>query len=93
MIYAFVEITITDPAAFEAYAKSAGAALQTYGGKPEAMSTTPSRLEGPRPAPTRAVILSFPDRAAAEGWINDPALAEIHAKRRASGESEITLLG
>jgi uncharacterized protein (DUF1330 family) len=92
MIYAFVQITITDPAAFADYAQAAGPALEKYGAKPTAMSTEPVRLEGDAPAPTRAVILSFPDRAAAEGWINDPALAETHAKRRASGASEITLL-
>lgn len=92
MIYAYVQVTIEDPEAFSAYASVAGPALEKYGAKPTAMSTDPLRLEGEAPTPTRAVILSFPDRAAAEGWINDPDLAKVHAKRRASGKTEITLL-
>ena len=92
MVYAFVQITITDPDRFANYAKIAGPALAKYGGKPEAMTTEPVRLEGDTPAPTRAVLLSFPDKDAALGWINDPELADVHAARRASGQSEITLV-
>lgn len=93
MIYAYVQITVTDNASFAAYAEKAGAALAKYGAKPEAMSTEPTKLEGDEPAPGRAVLLSFPDRDAALGWINDPDLAETHALRRASGPCEITLIG
>ena len=58
-----------------------------------AMSTDPTRLEGDAALPGRAVILAFPDRAAALGWIGDPDLAEVHALRRASGRCNIMLLG
>lgn len=92
MVYAFVQITITDPERFAEYAKAAGPALAKYGGKPEAMTTEPIRMEGDAPAPTRAVLLSFPDKDAALGWINDPEFADIHAIRRSSGASEITLI-
>ncbi|WP_299922764.1 DUF1330 domain-containing protein [uncultured Pelagimonas sp.] len=93
MIYAFVQLTITDQDSFAAYAEQAGAALAKYGAKPEAMSASPTRLEGDAPAPGRAVLLSFPDRQAAMGWINDPELEAIHSLRRASGPCEITLIG
>ncbi|MGH1415343.1 MAG: DUF1330 domain-containing protein [Pelagimonas sp.] len=93
MIYAFVQITVTDPEAFAAYGKQASGALAKYGAKPEAMSTAPTRLEGEAPAPGRAVLLAFPNRDAALGWINDPELADIHALRRKSGPCEITLIG
>lgn len=93
MIYAVVRLTITDPETFAAYAERAGAALAKWGAKPEAMSTEPTRLEGDAPVPGRAVLLSFPDRDAALGWINDPEFADIHALRRNSGESDILLIG
>lgn len=93
MVYAFVQITITDPAKFAEYASAAGPALARYGAKPEAVSQEPVRLEGDTPPPSRAVLLSFPDRDAALGWINDPEFADVHALRRGAGQSEITLIG
>lgn len=93
MIYAFVELTVTEPQTFAAYAEKAGAALAKYGAKPEAMSTEPTLLEGDGDAPGRTVLLSFPDKEAAMGWINDPDLIETHKLRKTSGQSRITLIG
>lgn len=93
MIYAFVELTVTNPDSFAKYGEKAGEALAKYGAKPAAMSTEPTLLEGPGDAPGRAVLLSFPDRKAALGWINDPELADTHALRQASGQCRITLIG
>ena len=92
MVYAFVQITVTDPDSFGAYAKEAGPLLAKWGAKPEAMSTEPLRLEGDAAAPTRAVLLSFPDKDSALGWIEDPEAQDVHALRRASGPCEITLI-
>ena len=93
MIYAVVHLTITTPETFKAYAEKAGAALAKYGAKPEAMTTEPTRLEGDTPLPDRVVLLSFPNKDAALGWINDPELSDVHALRRASGTCDITLIG
>jgi len=93
MIYAVVRLTITDPDRFTAYASKAGQALAKWKGKPEAMTPQPTRLEGDGPLPDRLVLLSFPDREAALGWINDPEFAEVHALRRGSGHSDILLIG
>lgn len=93
MIYAVVQMTVTDPDAFAAYARQAGPALEKWGAKPEAMSAEPTRLEGDAPLPGRIVLLSFPDRDAALGWINDPEFAEVHALRRSAGQCEIALIG
>ena len=49
-------------------------------------------IEGNRDATGRGVILEFDTREAALGWINDPDLQEVHALRRSSGNSAITLL-
>ena len=93
MIYAYGELTITNPDAFAEYAKVAGQALAKHGGKPVAATTEPAVLDGTPALPTRAIILSFPDRAAALAWINDPELADAHALRRSAGSSDFVLLG
>jgi uncharacterized protein (DUF1330 family) len=93
MIYAVVRLTITDPDTFASYASKAGPALAKWGAKPEAMTTEPTLLEGDAVLPGRVVLLSFPDRHAALGWINDPELAEVHALRQRAGDSEIVLIG
>lgn len=93
MVYAFVQLTITDPDTMARYGELAGDALKKYGATVAAMSKDPTRLEGDSPAPSRAVLLEFSDKDAALGWINDPDLAPVHALRRAAGDSEITLIG
>ena len=93
MIYAIVRLTVTNQDTFNTYASKAGPALAKWGAKPEAMTTEPTRLEGDGPLPGRAVLLSFPDRDAALGWINDPELVEVHVLRRSSGDSDIMLIG
>lgn len=92
MIYAVVNFTVTDSEMLTAYAAKAGPALAKWGGKPAAMSTEPTRLEGDSALPGRVVLLSFPDRNSALGWINDPELAEVHGLRRAAGKSDIVLI-
>ncbi len=92
MIYATVKLTITDNDKFAAYAEKAGAALKKYNGAPFTQSKQPIVIEGSAETPSRSVILSFPDKESALGWINDPELADTHALRTGSGRSEIILL-
>lgn len=93
MIYAIVQLTVTDPDTFASYASQAGPALKKWGAEPVAMTTDPTRLDGDGPLPGRVVLLSFPDKDAALGWINDPEIADIHALRRASGDISTILIG
>ncbi len=93
MIYAYVALTITNSELLAAYREKAEEALAAHGGSVVAATKDLVALEGTPTLPDMAVILSFPDRAAAEAWITDPALAGIHALRRGVGQSDITLLG
>lgn len=93
MIYAYVALKITNPDMLAAYREKADEALAAHGGIVVAAKKDLVALEGTPTLPDMAAILSFPDRAAAEAWINDPALAGIHALRRGVGQSDITLLG
>ena len=90
--YALVTLTITNPDSFAEYRDLAGPALAKYSAKPFARSGEAEVIEGDIAAPTVTVILEFPDRAAAQGWINDPDLAHVHEKRRNSGRSNIILM-
>ncbi|MBO9473018.1 DUF1330 domain-containing protein [Shimia sp. R10_1] len=90
--YAFVNLTITNPDSFEAYREKAGLALKKHGAAPLHVSKEAEVIEGGDAAPTVSVLLTFPDRAAAKAWIEDPEFAEVHALRRGSGFSNIILM-
>ena len=93
MIYAIVELTITNPDSLAAYREKAGEALGRYGGTVVQAAKELTVLEGTPEVPNMIALLSFPDRDSALGWANDPDLAEVHALRRGAGKSDIVLLG
>lgn len=90
--YAVVTLTVKDPETLAAYREKAGAALAKYSAVPLAVSAESQIIEGDMPAPDVTVILTFPDKDHALGWINDPDLAETHALRQGAGVSNIVLL-
>lgn len=93
MIYAYASLTITNPQALAAYREKAAAALALHGGKVEVATADARAIDGAPSIPDAAALLSFPDKDAALGWINDPSLADVHALRRDAGASDIVLLG
>lgn len=90
--YALVTISLEDRDTFAAYRKLAGPAMAKHHAEALAVSSEAQVIEGDGPAPDITVILSFPDRDHALGWINDPEIAEVHETRRASGTSRIVLM-
>ena len=92
MVYAYAELTITNPAALEDYRKVAGAALARHGGKVECATRDFTVLDGKPDAPNTVALLSFPDKTSAIAWAKDPELADIHALRQSAGASDILLL-
>ena len=90
--YALVTISLDDPETFAAYRELAGPAMAKHHCKPLAVSSEAQVIEGGGPAPDVTVILTFPDRDHALAWINDPEIAGVHGKRRASGTSRILLM-
>ena len=93
MIHAYVKLTVTNPAPLAKYREVAGDALARHGGSVVQASTETTSLDGQPDMPDIAVILSFPDKASALAWINDPDLAAVHDLRRSAGASDIVLLG
>ncbi|WP_368186459.1 DUF1330 domain-containing protein [Aestuariibius sp. HNIBRBA575] len=90
--YAIVTLTVNDAETLAQYREKAGAALAKYDAKPLHVSPDATVIEGDITAPDVTVILTFPDRDKALGWINDPELANVHALRRGSGTSNIILM-
>ena len=93
MVYAFANLTVSNPNALAQYRDVAGAALAKHGGKVEAASGAFTVLDGTPTEPSAAALLSFPDKEAAVAWATDPELADVHALRRSAGGSDILLLG
>ncbi|PSL18329.1 DUF1330 domain-containing protein [Shimia abyssi] len=93
MIYAYAKLTVSNPDSLAQYRDKAGAALQRHGGQVVQASAEATALDGAPDLPDVAAILSFPDRDSALAWINDPAIADVHALRRGAGASDIVLLG
>lgn len=92
MVYAYAKLIIKKPDSLALYRDQAGAALARHGGKVEAASKDTTVLDGTPDMPDVGALLSFPDRASALAWANDPELEEIHALRRDAGRSDIVLL-
>lgn len=93
MIYAFVEMNVTDTDSFDRYKVQAGKALGKHGGAVLVSSKESTVIEGMKTAPQIAAILSFPDLEAAHAWINDPELQHVHEMRQNSGDVSILLVG
>lgn len=92
MVYAYVNLVVTNPDSMAAYRSKAGAALEKHGGKVLSASPNQTVIEGTRDETGLGVILEFATEAAAQAWINDPDLQGTHALRRGAGSSTITLL-
>ncbi|MEM7524622.1 MAG: DUF1330 domain-containing protein [Pseudomonadota bacterium] len=93
MIYAYAKLSVTNPDALALYRDKAAAALARHGGKVETATRETTALDGAPDLPDVAALLSFPDRAAALAWINDPEIADVHDLRRSAGASDILLFG
>lgn len=90
--HAVVMLRVTNPESLGQYREKAADALARHGGEVVQASPDLSVLEGAPVLPDILVIVRFRDRAAAEAWIGDPELQEVHELRRGSGGSDIILL-
>ncbi|MFK7879838.1 DUF1330 domain-containing protein [Roseobacter sp.] len=90
--HAVATLKLKDPEALAAYREKAGAALARHGGAILQASTDLKRLEGEKPLPDGVAILTFPDRGAAQAWIDDPELVETHSLRNKGAETQIVVL-
>jgi uncharacterized protein (DUF1330 family) len=93
MIYAYANLTITNPDSLSQYQKVAGEALAKHGGKVVSATRDFTVLDGKPDIPNVAALLSFPDKKSATDWAADETLSDVHTLRRNAGASDIILLG
>ena len=87
-VYLIADITITDDSWVPAYAAEVHDIVKKHGGEYLSRSANIDMIEGDNPGSTVFAILKFPDRAALNGFVNDPAYAP-HAKARQAGSVSI----
>lgn len=85
-------ITITDRDALGVYREQAATALAKHGGSLVSVAPDPLVLEAAGDRPDIAALLSFPSPEAAQSWIDDTDLADVHALRNRGGKSTIVVI-
>ncbi|MEP2707242.1 MAG: DUF1330 domain-containing protein [Roseibium sp.] len=91
-IQAFAQITVTDKETLLRYREKVAATLAKHSGSVVAADPAPIVLEAATDAPSTTALLSFPNVEAAQNWIDDPDLADVHALRNSAGKSTIVVL-
>lgn len=81
--YVVVEITVSDPQAYERYKALAEASVAAHGGRYIVRGGRSEQLEGGH-RPARLVILEFPSMEQARAWWSSPEYAAARSVRLAS---------
>ncbi|HEY9536078.1 MAG TPA: DUF1330 domain-containing protein [Kiloniellaceae bacterium] len=74
--YLIAQLTIADPAGFEAYREVVPPVIEAHGGRYLARGGSLTKLEGEAGGPC-VIVLEFGDRAAAERFYNSPEYQKI----------------
>jgi uncharacterized protein (DUF1330 family) len=89
--YLIANITVTDPAGFEAYRQAVPAVIARHGGRYLARGGAVEAKEG-EPGLNRVVILEFPDMVAARAFYHGADYAPLLAMRLASSTGTVALV-
>ncbi len=89
--YLIALVDVTDPDAYQEYAKRAGAAAQKKGIKFLARGGRTVSLEG-APPPGRVVIIPFEDMAAAQAWYDSADYQEAKSFRDGAAKAQFFLV-
>ena len=89
--YIVVEITVTDPAAYQEYAKLVPATLAPYGGEYIVRGGAVETLEGDW-QPQRFVVVRFESVTRAKAWLNSAEYAPVRQMRFASAVSHMIVV-
>jgi len=90
--YIIVDTKITDPEAYEVYKLQAKPIVESYGGIYRTRGGEMEILEDDLWAPTRVVVLEFPDMQAARDFFNSAEYAPVKPLRRANAECTLILV-
>ncbi len=79
--YMIALVDVTDPDAYQEYAKRTPAAVEKYGGRFVVRGGRQVVLEG-EPGPSRTVVIEFPNLERIEEFFNSPEYQEAKAFRK-----------
>lgn len=88
--YLIANLTVRDPARFEAYRAAVPAVIARFGGRYLVRGGTVEAKEG-EPGLNRLVVLEFPDMAAARAFYDSPDYAPLLALRLSAADGTLAL--
>jgi uncharacterized protein (DUF1330 family) len=89
--YIIADVTVTDPAAFEAYRREVPPSIERAGGRYLVRGGRFEVLEGDY-RPSRVVVLEFPSMEAARRWYDSEEYAHLRAMRERAADSRVILV-
>ena len=90
--YIIVDTDITNPQEYEKYKSLAKPIAEKYGGVYRARGGELEVFENDLWAPTRVVIIEFPDMDSARTFMNSPEYAPVKKIRQANSKATLLLL-
>lgn len=88
--FLFDNVEVVDAEGLTRYATAAAATVADHGGRYLAVAATPEIVEG-EPVLTSAVLIEFPDLAAARGWYDSTEYQPLKTLRRRSARNTAAL--
>jgi uncharacterized protein (DUF1330 family) len=89
--YCIVQVEVADPVPYEAYRKEVLPTITAFGGRFLVRGGKMTTLEGDWPF-SRAVVIEFPSRQAAEGWYHSPAYQKLLPLRLKSSRGNFVIV-
>ncbi len=89
--YLILDLTIHDFDVFREYIEKIPALIQKHSGRYAVRGEKPTVVEGDW-TPERVVVIEFPSRPAAEGFLSDPEAKALFAIRHRSTTSRLILV-
>ena len=89
--YLIVDVVVTDPAGYEQYRAGVPALIRKHGGEYLVRGGNLEVIEGAW-KPQRLVVLRFPDRAAAQAFIDDPEYRPLKELRHRVARTDLVLV-
>ena len=89
--YLVLDFTVHDLDGFLPYVAAIPAFIEKHGGRYVVRGAQPTVMEGDW-RPERLVVLEFPDRAAAQGFLADPDCQDLFRIRHSTTTSRLVLV-
>lgn len=89
--YLVLDLTVNDLRGFMPYVEAIPAFIAKHGGRYASKGADPEVMEGDW-TPQRVVILEFPSRDAAKGFLADPDAQDLFARRHRTTTSRLVLV-